>query len=70
MTVPAERTLAMLQARNFLKELANAAPQSRVPDHVRQEAIRLLRHYPSSADVELAHMYAPHWFGPVKGYGQ
>lgn len=66
-TVPEERTRAVLQTRDFLKELATSNPKSGVPEKVRAEAIRLLRHYPSSSDIEIAHMYAPFWYGPVDG---
>ncbi|WP_370655087.1 BPSL0761 family protein [Hydrogenophaga sp.] len=69
MTVPEERTLAVLQTRIFLQELANAPPKNRVPEAVRQEAIRLLRHYPAPSHLELAHLHAPGWFGPVRGFG-
>jgi hypothetical protein len=49
MTMPSERTRNLLQAGAFLKELA--ANQA-VPKTVRQEAYRLLRHYPTISDVE------------------
>lgn len=70
MTVPEERTRAALQTRQFLKELATCNPKSGAPEHVRAEAIRLLRHYPSPSDMDIAHWYAPFWFGPVEGYGR
>ena len=49
MTRPDERTRNLLQAGAYLKELA--ASQA-VPKAVRQEAYRLLRHYPTVSDIE------------------
>lgn len=51
MTLPFERTRAVLQARSFLTELSRDAA---MPEAVRAEARRLLRHYPSEMDVLLA----------------
>jgi hypothetical protein len=49
MTLPDERTRHVLQAGAFLKELvANKA----VPKPIRDEAYRLLRHYPTLCDIE------------------
>lgn len=62
MTVPAERTSALIQTRQFLQDLST---MPRVPRAVRDEAKALLRHYPCDADVEIAHNGAPDWFGPV-----
>lgn len=67
MTIPLQRTIAVLQARDFLEELASSLPQSCIPDHVRLEAIRLLRHYPTVTHMRFAHFYAPMWFGPTDG---
>lgn len=49
MTMPSERTRNVLQAGAFLRQLA--ASQA-VPKEVRQEAYRLLRHYPTVSDIE------------------
>ena len=49
MTMPVERTRNLIQAGAFLRELsANAA----LPEAIRNEAYRLLRHFPSVSDVE------------------
>lgn len=50
MTMPYERTRNVLQAGAFLKELR--ADQS-LPEHIRNEANRLLRHYPTTSDIRL-----------------
>lgn len=65
MTTPDERTRAVLQARAFLQELAQVGLNAATADAVRQEARRLLRHYPGSADMSLAHDALPCWFGDV-----
>lgn len=49
MTMPAERTRNVLQAGAFLRELATS---TEVPKSVREEAYRLLRHYPTVSDIE------------------
>ncbi|MCC4622716.1 hypothetical protein LL965_22785 [Xanthomonas cassavae CFBP 4642] len=60
MTLPDERTRNVLQAGAFLKELAG---NKAVPEEVRQEAYRLLRHYPTlervmNFEVETRHFQA------------
>lgn len=50
MTMPSERTRSVIQAGAFLRQLA--ASQA-VPKEVRQEAYRLLRHYPTVSDIEV-----------------
>jgi hypothetical protein len=71
MTVPSERTRAILQTRNFLRELTISRVTPDLPDNVREHARALLRHYPSSYDVQLAHLALPEWYGPVvTGEGQ
>lgn len=60
MTVPAERTSALIQTRQFLQDLLKIP---RVPRAVREEAKALLRHGPCVADIEIAHNARPDWFG-------
>lgn len=60
MTMPDERTRAVMQARQFLEEVA---VETELPAKVRREAQRLLRHYPRLSDMELAHLALPTWFG-------
>ena len=51
MTTPSERTRAIIQTHKFLAELS----QSRhLPEGVRVEAKRLLRHYPSEREISEA----------------
>lgn len=47
-TMPVERTRNLIQAGAFLRELS---ANKSVPKSVREEAYRLLRHFPSLSDV-------------------
>lgn len=54
MTLPAERTRAVLQAREFLARLVSPYVPGgikKIPRAVRQEALRVLRHYPMGYEV-------------------
>lgn len=51
MTIPAERTDAVLYTREFLLSLCDPKQTPRVPRVIRQRALRLLRHYPSRLDM-------------------
>ena len=53
MTLPIERTRAVMQTKKFLIELLNVTQTPRVPKHIRQKAYDLLRHYPSLHDFEM-----------------
>lgn len=50
MTMPDERTRSLLQTGAFLKELSR---DPSVPRGIREEAARLLRHYPTVNTVRL-----------------
>jgi hypothetical protein len=52
MTLPIERTNAVLRTEKFLMDLRDPKKYPRVPKAVRQEAQRLLRHYPSKYDMK------------------
>ena len=65
MTMPDERTRAVMQTKEFLQLLA-AAGKSEVPENIQKEARRLLRHFPSSMDLEFAASACPEWWGPPK----
>ncbi|WP_296125273.1 BPSL0761 family protein [Pseudomonas sp. Ga0074129] len=51
MTMPHERTRAVIHTRAFLIELSRNAE---LPEDVRSSAKHLLRHYPSAGEVLLA----------------
>jgi len=51
MTLPIERTLAVIRTEKFLIDLRDPKKYPRVPKIVREEAHRLLRHYPSKYNM-------------------
>ena len=51
MTMPDERTRAVIQTRDFLIELSKNAA---LPERVRNDAKFLLRHFPSKDDMRTA----------------
>lgn len=51
MTLPIERTNAVLRTEKFLIDLCDPKKYPRVPYGVREEARRLLRHYPTKYDL-------------------
>lgn len=52
MTIPVERTHAVLRTREFLINLLNPKATPRVPRAIRQSARALLKHYPAAWDFE------------------
>ena len=59
MTMPHERTRAVIGTRDFLEDLRL---RNDIPADVRKNAIWCLRHYPSAADLKIAG-YATTRFG-------
>ena len=53
MTLPYERTRAVLQTEQFLMDLLVPSVTPGVPKLVREEAGRLLRHYPTELEMEM-----------------
>ena len=53
MTVPYERTNAVVSTHSFLLSLCDATQTPRVPKSVRQQAAHLLRHYPSKFQMDV-----------------
>lgn len=66
MTIPAERTRAIIYTKQFLEQLLVPRLTPDVPDSVRATALGLLRHYPGIAELEIAHYALPEWFGPAR----
>lgn len=75
MTMPNERTRAIIETRMFLRGLVSPGVLPRLPpvtSAVREEARALLRHYPGAAHIHIAHRAVPQYFGPMlspKGIG-
>ena len=63
MTLPDERYRAVMWAERFLQDLAHDRKKyPRIPKAVRQEAYSILRHFPSSWDMQNASNSAPEVF--------
>lgn len=63
MTLPDERYRAVQWAARFLREVAtDRTKYPRVPLAVRREALSILRHYPSTWDMDRAAVAAPSVF--------
>lgn len=50
MTMPLERTAALMEVRSFLNMLTTS---SDVSDEIKRQAMRALRHYPSAREVNM-----------------
>jgi len=55
MTLPIERTNAILNTEQFLLELLDPKKTPRIPKEIRRRAGRLLKHYPTHYDMENIH---------------
>lgn len=65
MTLPYERTRAVVNTHDFLVRLLSPYNENgikRIPKAVRQEALWLLRHYPQPYDIYAAAKCAPDIF--------
>lgn len=69
MTIPYERTRAILQTKTFLLALQDPT-KTEVPENIREWARALARHYPDSWHVEAAHKERPDLFGPVPPFSR
>ncbi len=67
MTMPIERTLAVIDARRYLwRKLSDAG----LSESERLEIKALLRHYPRAKDLHMASRADGKMFGPVFGYDE
>jgi len=64
MTLPDERYRAVLRTEEFLRSLTDPAQTPRIPKEIRKHASNLLRHYPSTYDLDRASEGAPDVFQP------
>lgn len=65
MTMPVERTRAVLQTLEFLKMLSVAKG---MPAEIKLEAQRLLRHFPCLGDMKLTATVCPILWSMPEGY--
>lgn len=66
MTLPNERTRAIVNTRNFLYDLADPKKTPRVPKAVRQEALRVLKHYPWNLHLDITAAVMPDIWGKTE----
>ena len=62
MTLPDERYRAIVQTQKFLLDLCNTQHTPRVPKLVRDRARSMLRHYPTTFDMQRAAAGSPDVF--------
>lgn len=67
MTIPVERTRAVLAAKDFMYDLLNPKATPKVPRAVRERALRVLRHYPGKFDLHEATKKCPNSWGVPGG---
>lgn len=65
MTLPFERSNSVMRTRDFLLGLCSPRKTPRVPKRIREISASLLKHYPSSYDVQHAHTVNPEQWGPI-----
>lgn len=53
MTVPIERTIAVVMTETFLMQLIDPKKTARIPKEIRKKALSLLRHYPTKGCMEI-----------------
>lgn len=56
MTVPVERTNAVMATEDFLLDLCDPRKTPRVPKVIRDRARHMLRHYPSKFEMDIIAM--------------
>ena len=62
MTLPDERYRAVRMAERFMQDLLDPSKTPRVPKSIRAQARSVLRHYPSSYDLDRAAQASPEIF--------
>lgn len=62
MTLPHERTLAVMRASEFMRDLMDPKKTPRVPLEVRLRAARVLKHYPLDSHLWIVSQVAFHVF--------
>jgi hypothetical protein len=63
MTVPNERTRALVEAKEFLRALLDPKKTPRVPKIIRRSAYFVLKHYPAEYEIKELYKKLPKIFG-------
>jgi hypothetical protein len=66
MTLPDERTRAIVNARNFLYDLIDPKKTPRIPKAVRERARRILKHYPWDSYLDMTAEALPDVWGKTE----
>ena len=61
MTLPHEEALAIARVRQFMYDLMNPKATPKVPKAIRQQARRIMKHYPILPSLDCAHRMAQEW---------
>jgi hypothetical protein len=64
MTIPSERTRAVIATRGFLEQMSVGRMRAVPPETLMKQALALLRHYPSNMDMHLTSSALPSWWAP------
>lgn len=70
MTIPFERTRALIGAKEFLEAMLDPKQTPKTPRWMRGKAKAILRHYPGLAEIKMAHKALPDEFGPVPPFSR
>jgi hypothetical protein len=65
LTIPEERTRTLIQTERFLRQLTITHETPDIPERVREEARRLLRHFPDATTVDNLGRLQPQYFSTV-----
>ena len=65
MTLPHEEALAIARVRQFMYELLAPKATPKVPKAIRQQARRIMKHYPILPSLKCAYKMAQEWGGVV-----
>ena len=65
MTLPHEEALAIARVRQFMYELLDPKATPKVPKAIRQQARRIMKHYPILPSLDCAYKMAQEWGGTV-----
>ena len=65
-TTSAERSKTVMKTRDFLQRLIDPKETARVPKEVREEAEKLLVHFPNYFDLMISHQHIPFVWGGVE----
>ncbi len=67
MTLPNERTRAIINTREFLRRLLDPKKTPKIPKAIRREAYYLLKHYPWDLDLNVIAKTLPGILGKING---